>query len=93
MLSQRVTPGGARYDQVCTAGFQCDGGASAVDDDSGCAGLVADDCGDLKDSVCGDATVQNGAPSCEPCMDDDDCDPGKTCTDGPATDWVRIRCP
>jgi hypothetical protein len=71
---------GARRDPLCT-NHQCQLG-SPTDDDSGCAGLEANECGPYISVFCSAAKVQP-TPLCLPsCASNADCDPGAHCEAG-----------
>ncbi len=71
---------GTRVDGVCGGNFQCS--AQTVDDDSGCAGLEADDCGPYPATHCTSA-VDQAAPVCtNTCGGDGECDPSAHCDGG-----------
>ncbi|MCS6797711.1 MAG: putative metal-binding motif-containing protein [Myxococcota bacterium] len=72
---------GQRRDPVCNARFQCELGPP-VDDDSGCAGRLANDCG-LYPSVFCTAAIDQPPPTCpSSCRTSADCDMGAFCMGG-----------
>ncbi|MCB9728158.1 MAG: putative metal-binding motif-containing protein [Deltaproteobacteria bacterium] len=74
---------GARRDPLCVA-HQCQLG-SPTDDDSGCAGLEANECGPYVSVFCTSAQTQP-TPLCLPsCASNADCDPGAHCEAGACT--------
>lgn len=71
---------GSRLEGVCSPTFQC--GTGSVDDDSGCAGIVASDCGPYPSESC-TAAPNQPPPVCDmTCTDDNQCDPSAHCDDG-----------
>jgi hypothetical protein len=71
---------GGRRDPLCS-NHQCQLGAP-TDDDSGCAGLEADECGPYVSVFCTAGKVQP-TPLCLPsCASNADCDPGAHCEAG-----------
>ncbi|MBX7194863.1 MAG: putative metal-binding motif-containing protein [Sandaracinaceae bacterium] len=75
---------GRRRDPVCTPTFQCAVGAYA-DDDSGCAGLLADSCGLYPSVFCTSAMTQPPTPAAmcgNSCVTEAECDPGAQCMGG-----------
>ncbi|MCC6622838.1 MAG: hypothetical protein IT385_16370 [Deltaproteobacteria bacterium] len=75
-----ATCSGTRVDPICDESVCAVGGT--VDDDSGCLGQVANDCGWYRSVLCTGAQVQ-APPVCpEACDGDDDCDPGAYCGGG-----------
>ncbi len=74
---------GTRLDPTCSA-FQC--GSALVNDDSGCLGLLSNDCGPYPSVFCTGAVTQPGnqaALCATTCADDNNCDPTAHC-DAPA---------
>lgn len=68
---------GTRTDGVCTGTKQC--ASQSVDDDSACAGSVANDCGPYPSVSCTNGQNQ-GTPTCpSTCMTDNDCDVSAHC--------------
>ena len=75
---------GRRRDPQCTASFQCTLG-SYVDDDSGCAGLLANNCGLYPSVFCTASMSQPTSPGsmCSMmCGTEADCDVGAQCMGG-----------
>lgn len=71
---------GQRVDGVCSASNECT--ANTVQDDSGCATIVADDCGPYPSVVCG-AGQNQSTPTCPgSCTGDADCDASAHCSAG-----------
>lgn len=71
---------GTRVDGVCTGTKQCV--AQSVDDDSGCAGLTASDCGPYPSVQC-TAGQSQSTPACAmSCVTDNDCDVSAHCDMG-----------
>ena len=68
---------GTRVDGVCSAASQCT--TAVVDDDSGCAGLEADDCGPYLATHCSAAVTQSAPPCDSDCSGDGECDPSAHC--------------
>ncbi len=75
---------GRRRDPTCTASFQCALGPYA-DDDSGCAGILANSCGLYPSVFCTASMTQptNPAAMCgASCTSEAQCDPGAQCMGG-----------
>ncbi len=75
---------GRRRDPVCSASFQCALGGF-VDDDSGCAGLLANNCGLYPSVFCSASMMQPtspGAMCAMSCATEADCDVGAQCMGG-----------
>jgi hypothetical protein len=75
---------GRRRDPVCTATKQCSIGPY-LDDDSGCAGSLANSCGNYPSVICTSAMMQptdQMALCSMSCMMDGNCDPGAHCSGG-----------
>ena len=71
---------GSRTDGICTATFQCSSAVAA--DDSGCAGLLSQDCGTYPSVICTgavDQPVDQAALCATSCGTDADCDPAAHC--------------
>jgi hypothetical protein len=67
---------GTRNDATCTE-HVC--GSTSVDDDSGCEGEQADDCGEYADAICSDERTQSSPVCPDSCGDDSECDEGAHC--------------
>ena len=81
MCDSAASCSGRRRDPVCNAMSQCQVGGF-VDDDSGCAGLLASDCG-LYPGVSCTASMMQPNPMCPTtCTTSADCDMGAFCMGG-----------
>src|SRR5262249_44012856 len=74
---------GTKVEGACSPQKEC--GTTTVDDDSGCAGITASDCGPYPSVVC-NAMQSQPPPVCPAmCMDDNGCDQSAHCNPVTAT--------
>ena len=74
------TPGscqGTRVEGACNAQKEC--GPTTVDDDSGCAGIQANDCGPYPPQICTNMMAQPPPVCAAMCLGDGDCDLSAHC--------------
>ena len=86
MCASQATCQGTRVDGICTSTFQCI--AANVDDDTACAGLVANDCGPYPSVTCTTAAAQptdQAARCATGCTSDGNCDGAGYCSGNPGT--------
>jgi len=78
LCTSATTCQGDRIDPVCTPSKQCAVGPT-VGDDSGCAGLEANNCGTYPSVSCGAMTTQTAPMCASGCTMDSQCDPTAFC--------------
>ncbi len=80
VCSDSTTCQGSRVNGVCNGSYQCV--AQTVDDDSGCSGLEANDCGPYPAVSCTSSQTQSGPTCPSSCTVDGDCDASAHCDGG-----------